>query len=231
MRIRALALFLVLAAGLVAGARQPKGKPKVYKTPQEVFKAFIAAINKDDGRGVIECYPPAAQKTMARNSAIHGVHLRSIAKEKGGKVDGKDLKKVLDVMDKHGLTAKATKGITGSERGKARQKAKTTLLGLIEDPAAFVADFRKALDDVFRKPDDKEPPKIKARLTGVKITGNKARGTAIVTVGGKEEKHRHDFVKVGKGWKMVPPPDELEDLGDPDLRKGKKPPPDKGAPR
>jgi hypothetical protein len=143
---------------------------------------------------------------------MHGLHKRSIAR--GGKVDGVDCQPLFDVLSSHGLTLRATRGITGTERGKEREKAKRALLPLIKDLPGFVADYQKALQRVLCQ--DTKALKIEVRLTEVKTTANRAKGTIVAVVDGKQLKESMDFVKSATGWKIVPPAVETEDSDDPD---------------
>jgi hypothetical protein len=213
---------LLLSLAVPAGAQKEKDKPKVYKTPQEVFDAFVTAVNKNDHKTRIACYPPVVQKKLATDWAIQGVFRRSQA-DSDGKIKGVDYKPLFEVLDKHGLTEKATKGITGLETGKKRIAARSTLIGLVKDHAAFVADYEIALAAVTDKgrPREKDKAKqteVRPKLTEVKIDGDKATGVPVLTIDGKEKKGSVDFVKVGDGWRIIPDRRLLDDSDKPENR-------------
>lgn len=220
-------VFLALAWPAVAQS----DRAKVYETPQEVFDAYVTAVNKGDYRARVACYPPVVQKKLATDWAIQGVFRRSQANG-SGKIKGVDYKPLFEVLDKHGLTEDATKGITGLETGKKRDAARSTLIALIKDHGAFVAEYETALAVVTARPrpkdrdkdkdKDKEkekdkdkskgkPTEVRPKLTEVKINGDKATGVPVLTVDGKEQKGSVEFVKVGGGWRIIPDRRLLDD--------------------
>jgi hypothetical protein len=208
MKVRILALVVPLlgALALAASARDDeKDKPKatVYKTPQEVFDAFIPALNKRDTKTFVGCLAPEVIKKMAGDAARRGIERRIFA-QTGGKDGGvndklmKSWKGTFDVLDKHGLTAEATKKIKADDR----QKAEAALVKLIKDHAAFLVDYQEAMDkQEGSKPKESE---VKAKLGDVKIDGDRATGTVTITNKDNEEKQTFAFVKVGDGWKIDP---------------------------
>ena len=86
-------------------------KAKTYKTPQEVFDGFLASLNKRDAKAFVGCLAPETLKEMAGAYAVQGLQRREIVGD--GKDDklAKRWKPTLDVLDKHGLTTKATKDV------------------------------------------------------------------------------------------------------------------------
>jgi len=205
-RILALVAPLLGALTLAASARdeeKDKPKPAVYKTPQQVFDAFIPALNKRDTKTFVGCLAPEALKRMAGDHARRGVEKRLFA-QTGGKDGGANeklmqrWKGVFDVLDKHGLTAKAT----GKIKDDDEQKARAALAALIKDHAAFLVDYQAALDkQEGSKPKEAE---VKAKLSGVEIDGDRAKGTVTITNKDVEEKQTFAFVKVGDSWKLDP---------------------------
>src|SRR5690242_20656831 len=113
------AALLLAALALPAPASQDKGekpkerpKPAVYETPQECFDAQVAAMlkrPKKDAKAAAEALTPAARKRLAGQAAYQGLLLRG---EAGKDEDArKKYKPFLAVLDRHGLTAKATAGV------------------------------------------------------------------------------------------------------------------------
>jgi len=210
MKVRVVALVAPLLGALIlsASARdEDKDKPKatVYKTPQEVFDAFIPAMNKRDTKAYVGCLAPAALKRMAGQLARLGVQRRVFA-ETGGKDGGpndklmKSWKGTFEVLDKHGLTGEVTKKIKATDQ----QKAEAALAALVKDHAAFVLDYLDAVDK--QEGNKLKEGNLKAKLSDVKIDGDKATGTVTVTTRAGEEKQTFGFVKVGDGWKLDPSP-------------------------
>jgi hypothetical protein len=230
MKVRCAALGVLLLACVTLSASQkdkdekPKDKDqpkaKVFKTPQETFDAFLAALNKRDSKAFVGCLTPDTLKEMAGVYAVQGLLRRELV-ESGGKDGAKDdklakrWKPTFDVLDKHGLTAKATKDVKLGKTPAEHEKAQAAVLPLIKDRAAFLVDYQEALD--------KDRPKIKeeelnAKLTDVKIDGDKATATVVVTIKAKkdkekdaEEKEPVEFLKVGDSWKINPNPKKKDE--------------------
>jgi len=234
MKVRCVVLGVLLLACVALGAAAQKDKDekdkdkgkeqpkaKAYKTPQEVFDAFLAALNKRDSKTFVGCLAPDTLKEMAGAYAVQGMMRRELA-ETGGKDGAKDdklakrWKPTFDVLDKHGLTAKATKDVKLGKTPAEHEKAQATLLPLIKDKAAFLVDYQDALDK--DRPKIKDDEELKAKLTKVKIDGDKATGAVVVAFPDKDKKDKAkeveepvEFVKVGDGWKIIPNPKKKED--------------------
>ena len=222
-RCVALSALLLACVALSAAAQKDKDekpkdkdkeqpKAKAYKTPQEVFDAFLVSLNKRDAKAFVGCLAPETLQEMAAASAVQGLQRREVVGDAKDDKLAKRWKPTLDVLDKHGLTAKATKDV---KVGKAptpaeREKAEVAVLPLIKDKAAFLIDYQEALDK--GRPKFKED-ELKAKLTDVKIDGDKATGTVVVNLKDKEEKAPVEFVKVGTGWKITPNPKKKKDEG------------------
>jgi hypothetical protein len=214
---RTLSLAGLLLAALAAQATAQKDKAvPTYKTPQEVFDGVLAAIDARDARAMIGCFTPQAQRQMAARYAAQGAFLRAQAESKSSKDKDEDFVKkyrpLFDVMDKHGLTAKASKGlkVKGLRPTKEEREA---ILKLLDDPAAFAADYAAAYDKVEPRKDRKDEPKPK--LADVKIDGDKAVANVVVTVARKEKdrelsrevKQPVSFRKIDGGWRMEAEPE------------------------
>src|SRR5262245_24042479 len=106
---RLAAVALPLAFGLAARADTPEPPPteKVYKTPQAVFDAAMAAQQKKDFKTAVACVAPEAQMDMATGFAWAALNIKANNNDEFRKA----FKPLFDVLDKHGLTEKATRNI------------------------------------------------------------------------------------------------------------------------
>jgi hypothetical protein len=204
-RTIAAAALLLAALAVTAGAQKDKDekKAKLYKTPQEVFDAAEAAEAKKDSKTMAACLAPASQKEFAALLAVIAVEKRRAAKdekdEKKREALAKEAKPANEILDKHGLTEKATKDVRFADTPKENKQVRKTLDELIKKPEAFLAEML-AVSDFLGGDKDK-----KSKLTDVKIDGDKATGT-VVTEGkdkGKERKEPVGFVKINGGWRIL----------------------------
>ena len=203
-RTAAAAALLLAALAATAGAQKDEKKAKLYKTPQEVFDAAEDAEAKKDSKTMAACLAPESQKEFAALLAVLAVEKRRMAKDEKDADKRAALVKAAkpanEVLDKHGLTEKATKDVKFAETPKENKQIRKALDELIKKPEAFLADMLAASDFIGG---DKDKPKSK--LTGVKIDGDKATGV-VVTEGkdkGKERKEPVKFVKVNGGWRIL----------------------------
>src|SRR5262249_46649248 len=206
-------------AGLLAAVVAASGaaQTKVYKTPEDVFDAAKAAAKKGDLKAYFALVEPESVKLVAAGLALTGVNMRALSAS--GKIDKDASKPSLDVRDKHGLTADATKKVKPGPMEKDAEKvikAAKPLLGLIKDKSAFVADVLTASQKSSKKGDEDFKVLAKAKLKDVKIDGDKATGNVVNTIAGKERTDPITFVKVGKGWLI-----RLDILGGKGKDKGK----------
>jgi hypothetical protein len=205
MKLRCLpAAGLLLACfALTATAQKDEKakKDKVYKTPEAVFDAFLTALNKQDVAALVSCLPAEKIDETATPFIMQGLQRLQIAGD--AKADDKLARRwqpTLEALAKHGLTARSTKDLklkTDADRTKALAAA----LALVKDRAAFMIDYQQALD---REGPRAKGVEVKAKLTGVKIDGDKATGTAVVTEGKQQDKYPVTFVKQSGGWKINP---------------------------
>jgi hypothetical protein len=219
--IRTLTLAgLVLAALAVSATAQkdekePKEKAKVYKTPQECFDAVLKAIEKKDARAMIDCFTPESQKQMAADFVAQGVFFRAQAEK--NEDFAKKYKPLLETLDKHGVTEKATKDLKIKGFRVNNKKDREAILKLVKDPAAFAAAFMTTMDKVEPRPDEKDQPKPK--LTDVKIDGDKAKGQVVSTIKlkdkdkeeVKEEKEPVTFEKINGSWRVAADADRKDE--------------------
>ena len=102
-----LAAFATLSLAAVAFAQEPAPKEKLYKTPQAVFDAAMAAQARKDFKTAVACVAPEAQTEMAASFALNTLNIKEGNKDEIRKA----FKLLFDVLDKHGLTEKAVKDV------------------------------------------------------------------------------------------------------------------------
>jgi len=221
-------LLAAVAVSVPAQDVEPKRGTKVYKTPKECFEAVLAASEKRDARAMVDCFTPDAIKQIAGDLAGQSFFLRDQAEGKGFKdKEGakpdeetlKRLKPMLDVLDKHGLTAKATKDLRPKTAFRPTKKEREALLKLVKKPEAFVVDYMTAQNKANPAPNTKDQPKPK--LADVKIDGNKATANVVVTFSSpakdkdkdekREIKQPIKFEKIDGGWRVNPQPDRKDE--------------------
>lgn len=218
MKVRIVALTALVFVVLALPAAAQKAKGKVYKTPQEVFDTFVVALKKRDAVIFVGCLTPDSVKHLAGERALRALATRNRVEKSKDKDEQLKYKPMLDVLDKHGLTAKATKDIDPSAF-QQRQKSISTLRDLIKDHAAFLTQILAA--DAKINPKDKNDD-VTPKLTGVKTEGNKATATVVISVNGMDIKQPIEFHKVGDGWKIDPQPKPKAPAKDKDKKEKKK---------
>jgi len=183
-----------------------KPKEKVYKTPQEVFDAFVAAEQKRDAKALVSLMAPVAHREFTAGFGFIFAVTRNQLKEKKDKKSDEELKQsapIFAVLDKHGLTEKAMKGVKFSDDPKDAEKNNKAVLDAVKDQQAFLVDLLNALNTVDPKKEEKSVDK----LTELKIDGDKASGVVVTTYEDKKKKDKKSpvaFVKIGEGWKIIP---------------------------
>jgi hypothetical protein len=195
-------LYLLLV--LAAPAPEPDPEPGVYyKSPQAVFDASLKAAEKKDFKAAVECIAPEARREYAASMAASMLMLKNLPIDLP---DLADMRKALrEVMDKHGLTEKATDGINVGTSPYGDAKTREKLGKLIKKPEAFLLDILSAQDKAQKKLKilaDLGKPVMK--LTDLKVEGNKAKGVIVATLTGFETKLKVSFVKKANGWRMIP---------------------------
>lgn len=191
------AVLLALAVSAPGEDRNPEPPPaaRVYKSPEAVYAASVAASEKKDAETAVHCIAPSAHADMAAYLAFQALIARKVADRKPKLFAG-----VLAVLDRHGLTEKATKDISSTDQ-KAAVKA---LAPLIKKPVEFAIEMSTAQHELATKLGAVKNPKVIHKLTDLEIKGSKATARVIMTLGDKTFEQRMEFVKVGEGWKMVP---------------------------
>jgi len=199
-----------------------KPKAKVYKTPQDVFDAFVTAGEKDDWKTLIAVMAPEAQKDAAATIAVlFGADRPMLEESNDEKVKEliKAFKPIYDALDKHGVTVKVLKEVKKSKDPKEMEKSKKVVSAAIKDHEAFFVDVMAAFDKLGF---GGEKPKTKEELKDLKIDGDKAKGTVVRTTTTKDKKEKVkkepvEFVKINDSWRIIP----TFDLGDDDDEKPK----------
>jgi hypothetical protein len=202
-------LLAALAATVAAQKDKAEKKAKGYKTPQEVFDAFVSAQVNKDCKTYAACLALESQKDFAVLLATIAVEKRRSARDEKNE-DTRALlaelaKATSEVLDKHGLSEKATKDVKYGGSAKEKKQVSKMLDELIKKPEAFLAEMLAASDGL-RSGKRAEGTK----LTGVKIDGDKAVGVAVNKYEGKEYKEAITFVKVGGGWRILLPNEDEE---------------------
>lgn len=196
------ACALLAAACLPARARdddpEPPSRTKSYKTPQAVFDAQVVALQKRDYRTLIDCVAPASHKEMAGLMAYGFL----MSRKQGGDEAAKLIKPLAEVMDRHGLTDKATRDIKTDDQ----EAAVKALSKLIKKPTAFAVDLTAALFKMMEAQPGAAAKlaEVKYKLEGLEISGDRATASAVASLDGNEFKQRVKFVKVRGGWKLLP---------------------------
>jgi hypothetical protein len=182
-------------------------KAALYKTPQECFEAGSRAFAKGDHKTWVGCLAPESQKQLAAEFGVQFALERAAVAELKDKdqaaAAAKAFAPLFAVLDKHGLTAKATKAVTKGKDKKEREAARKIVLDAVKDPQAFLVDFFEAMEKLDNL--TKEKDNASEKLTGVEIDGDTASATIERTVKGKDKpsKEKATFVKVGGGWRLV----------------------------
>src|SRR5262245_20673299 len=115
--------LITLAALLAVPTPAEPATGKTYKTPQEVFAASREFHRKKDFKAAVDCIAPEAQKDMAAGFALAALNIKEGNKDEIRKA----FKPLFDVLDRHGLTEKATKDIQLGDEPKTVEKSRAAL--------------------------------------------------------------------------------------------------------
>jgi hypothetical protein len=198
-----LAGLVVLVALAAAAAPAPNyGRVKASCTPQEVFNAAERARQKGDFKAYLDCLSPQTQRAMAAGLALPCVRVRAPWKRLKGSEDrefqalAERYASLFRLLDKHGLTEEASKAALEARTDGEARKA---LAALIEDPEAFLVELSAHEVLAGEVKGVLQETKSVAKLTGVKIDGDKAVGVIVhngVII---------NFVKINGSWRIIPP--------------------------
>jgi hypothetical protein len=207
MRPRAAVLTTLLLAGLLglANAGAPAPEPVTgYASPKAVFDAAVKASKKKDFKAFATLLTPDSQGKLASQLAGLGLMFKAFsAFDKEGKMKDK-LADFDKIMDKHGLTKDVMGKLKQTKDTKEIEANNKVIVAAVKDKPAFVGDVMKWLD-AANPGKNKGGPLDEAELKDLKVTGDKATGTVVSKVGGKDKEEPMDFAKVGGGWRIVLP--------------------------
>ena len=208
-------LALTLLSGSAAVAQERK-EPKKYSTPQEVFTAAAAAVQRKDMKSAMTCFTPESRDAMAGMMIFMGQLVLGFSElDPKGKDKANELKAI---MEKYGLTKDALDSLKGDHIPKggdpkdpAKEKAAFAELGKLvkKDRNGFIADMIKFLS---KEPgNDKSLIPDAARLEGVTIDGEHAKGMVVGNDKGKEKRDPIEFKKTAAaGWRIDLPAKEFK---------------------
>lgn len=160
---------------------EPKPEPSggKFSTPAATYDTYSAAVKRKDVKGMMACYTPQSRRTMSGTFALLFVVLRRTM-DKGGGPPQKQFDGVMAVLDRHGLTPQATKGVnfTIDKMGQQEDVTEQTrsLLALVRNPDALLVDLFEAL---FKATGDDFGGGGEASLRDLRITGDKATARTV----------------------------------------------------
>lgn len=174
-------------------------------TPQAVWEAMTAANTARDHKAFMAAFSPAFQKSETARAAYSGLGMRNRiggSPKRDAEIKAEN-KPILDALDKHGLTAEATKGLKLNVGRDDDEKNIKTLAGMIKDPAPLWAELQAGF---AKLPGYRDEPsrQFEGKRTDVKIDGDKATGLLVQMAGREEYKVRIVFIKVEGQWKIAP---------------------------
>jgi hypothetical protein len=196
-----------MALGLGERAPGQDKKAETYNTPQEAFKAAVAAAAKEDWKGLYECLTEDSRELFAGYAAIFGF----LAKELSNPANLTDelkaaLKSLQEAFKKHGLTDDhmnpyfRIEGGTPKPKSEEEKKKETQeMLKPVQDRAAFVAETLTAMRKLKAL---KEGLLREAELKDVKVSGDSATGVMGYKVVGKEQRLAIRFKRITGSWKV-----------------------------
>ena len=201
------ALFLATALWVGESVPGQEKKAETYHTPQEAFKAAVAAAAKEDWKGLYECLTEDSRELFASYAAIFGF----LAKEFSTPANLTDelkpaLKSLHEAFKKHGLTDDHMNPyfriVGGTPKPKSPEEIKKETQGMlkpVQDRAAFVAETLTAMRKLKAL---KEGLLREAELKDVKVSGDSATGVMGYKVVGKEQRLAIGFRRITGSWKL-----------------------------
>jgi hypothetical protein len=190
--------MLLIILALARAAAGPDATP-VYKSPQAVFDGSLAATKTKDFKAAVECIAPEARREAAGMMAYNALVLRRL--DLGGLEALKAVSKALaEVMDRHGLTEKATAGVLVEVNPAADAVARQRLAKMVKKPEAFLVEMMAARDRASKG----RMGVTTGKLSDVKTDGDRAAGVVTTEQGGKTLRQKISFVKKANGWRIIP---------------------------
>jgi hypothetical protein len=171
------------------------GASAAYSTPQATFDTAKAAAAKEDWKAFAQCLTPDTRDEMAGGMAIFGPLMGLSDPETGKQIEG--------VLKKHGIDEKAMDGPPLGDAKGSPEEAMKKLASSIKDRDAFIGEMMTIMKK-SGKMKDKGPMDKTATLKDVKIEGDKATGTLVTKVDGKDvpDPNPVKFRKIEGAWKM-----------------------------
>lgn len=178
-------------------------------SPQGAFNNLKAASEKKDVKAVMDCMSEDTVNSMAGAMAMSGVMMKGMAGLGGANMPAEvkdSLQKMDAVLTKHGLTdeyLKKQESKTKAGPGDFDTKNKE-FLSVVKDKPAFIADMLNAMPKKDGKTAGEEMFSRKWKsLKDVKINGDTATGTAVLSEDGKDTEEPMAFKKEKDGWKIA----------------------------
>jgi hypothetical protein len=180
---------------------EDSGPGKPYKSPQMVFQAWIAANDKGDNKAfVTSVVDPDSRLDMAARfvSAYERIKVSSNSKT----VDAGRL--LAAVMVKHGFRGKGLVWSKIRSREDEHRKARELVAKVVTDMDTFLIEALVAVDKMVElRNEGRIAPRAEWKLIEVKIDGNKASGTMVISEAGTTTRKPVHFRKRGNGWRLV----------------------------
>lgn len=194
-----LAMAPVALVGCGGGGGAGGAAAATYDTPQAVFDAAKAASEKNDYKTVVGLMTSDTVDNMAAGMVMVGAMIKGFGEMEGADEKGKKAAATVSkVFEKHGLTEDMMKEKEGEEPPENPEDAKAEMLKMVKDRAGFAADMLAAMAES----EGEAMLTADAKLTDVKIDGDKATGKISMTKDGEEDSKPIEFRKEGGGWKI-----------------------------
>lgn len=202
-----LAFFIVaLMIGSTRDSARAQESKKSLSTPQETFHAAQIALKKEDLVALCDCMTDDSRDLLGGGLAVNVMIAKKILGTGGSEDDQRLMKKIDEVLAKHGLFEKnlrqldpvALAFLTADLPG--RLKAAGIVLTPVKDRNSFVADLVAALQKKGTSVGGLG--KGSSELTDLVISGDTAKAVVVNKVDSKETRNPIVFHKVGGAWKI-----------------------------
>src|SRR5262245_35341087 len=191
------------AAGQNPGATKNKAN-KLHQTPEGAFRAFMAAGEKEDWKGLCECLTDDTRDRFATGLIFTGGLARAFADTAEQRAQ---IKPVDDVLLKYGINTdiEPRKGLKSLiQDGKDIQKAVRKAVESIKDRNAFIAEvlaaFQQALPGYTKNILAEQFFDFNdVTLEEVKVQGNSATAVVVARREGQEARQPLNFRRIDGG--------------------------------
>ncbi len=170
-----------------------------YDSPQAVFDAAKASVDKDDWSAFCMCLEPDSRDKLAAIFAMMSSFDLAFSGEKGDE-GKKQADAIKAVFAKHGITDKMLED--DPEPTGTAEDAMMDFIKPIKDRKAFVADMGKVVGGELK---GRFPIQGETKLSDVKEDGETASGTMTFKVGDEDKTDTIEFKKGDGGWSIVIP--------------------------